>query len=86
MWLSLSLALPLPTRPPCAAPGTQHPYVKRAPCLPAGPTDRLAEFFHDPTTRAILALPEADLCSLLVNDAYKARMHRWVLGAGGCWG
>ncbi|KAL4421767.1 hypothetical protein ABPG77_009750 [Micractinium sp. CCAP 211/92] len=38
--------------------------------------DRLAEFFHDPTTRAILALPEADLCSLLVNDAYKARMHR----------
>lgn len=53
------------------------------PISPAGPAARLAAFCQDPVTRAILALPEAELCSVLVNDAYKARMHRWGCGGVG---
>ncbi|KAL4431465.1 hypothetical protein ABPG75_006721 [Micractinium tetrahymenae] len=37
---------------------------------------RLDAFCRDPVTRAILALPEAELDALLLNDAYKARMHK----------
>lgn len=37
---------------------------------------KLAAFLRDPTTCAILGLPEERLEALLVNDAYKPRMHQ----------
>lgn len=48
-----------------------------APTAPPRPAERLAAFLgDDPVTAAILALPQAALDALLVNDAYKPRMHR----------
>ena len=39
-------------------------------------TDQLQEFFQDDITHQLLTLPAARLKELLVNDAYKPRMHR----------
>lgn len=46
--------------------------------------DALNAMLDSPLGRRVAAMPEADLASLLLNDAYKPKMHRlYALSYGG---